>query len=68
MLPLIDYGAHIYDDTTQYNKYILQNLQNVAARRIYNGDRMTPTSYLHEELDMDRLTIRREKTICTLTY
>ena len=61
ILPLFDYSDHIYDGTTQYNKHILQVLQNSAFRCILRADRMTPTSQLHVELDMDRLNIKREK-------
>lgn len=68
ILPLLDYGDVFYDGTSQKNNVVIQKLQNAAFRRILKAPKLTPTDNLHEDLNMDRLYIRREKHICIEMY
>ena len=56
----MDYGDYMCDVTTLYDKLTLQKLLNSVARGILQLDWMTPMDTLHEELDMDRSSDRRE--------
>ena len=68
ILPLMDCCDHVYEETTQKCKDVLQKLQNSAIRCILYADRLTPTTVLHDESDTERLEIRRKKHICIFMY
>ena len=67
-MPLMDYADYIYDGLPQYNEMTLQKLQNCACRRILAMPKMTPSAYMHEQLNMDRLKNRRFKHVCIMVY
>ena len=50
------------------NLHTLQLLQNSAARKILSAPKLTPTIYLHKELELDSLHVRRLKHVCVMTY
>ena len=67
-MPLMDYADFVYDGLPQYNAMTLQKLQNCAFRRILQAPRMTPSAYMHEQLNMDQLGKRRFKHVCVMVY
>ena len=49
ILPILDYADFIYDGTYQYNKHVLQILQNNALRLILKAPKLTSTESMHNE-------------------
>ena len=68
IMPLLDYGDYIYDESLQMNMHTLQILQNSAARKILSAPKLTPTYELHSELQIDTLHVRRIKHVCIMAY
>ena len=64
VLPIIEYADFAYDGLPQYNAFTIQRLQNCAARRILKLPKMTPSAYTHQELNLERLDVRRFKHTC----
>ena len=67
VLPLFDYGDFIFDTLTQQDKSKLQKLQNCSMRSILKAEWMTPSSFMHNELQLLTLDNRRKyHTACEM--
>ncbi len=68
IVPLFDYGDVVYNCLTQKDSNTLQVLQNSALRAVLNVDYNTHIEDMHKELELDRLSMHREKHTCHMTY
>ncbi len=68
ILPIYDYGDIIYNCLSLADSKTLQVLQNMAFKFILGVPLLTPTAYIHRELEMSTLQERRTQHSATLMY
>ena len=68
ILPIFDYGDVIYNCISTTDSKTLQVLQNMAFKFILGVPLLTPTAYIHQELEMYTLQDRRSIHSATLMY
>ncbi len=68
ILPHFDFGDVVYSVVPQYQYDRLQKIQNAACRLILLSDPYQSVYQLHEQLGLDTLAMRREKSLIKLTY
>ena len=60
VLPRFHYNDFIYDCLNSRDQLTLQRLQNTCARNILKAEWMTPSALMHKELNLLKLTERRD--------
>ena len=68
IVPIIEYGDHVYHGMTQGDAYTLQKLQNTACRSILRADMRTSIADMHEELNVHMLHQRCCQHKATMVY
>ena len=68
ILPIFDYCDFVWDCVNQQDSQTLQKLQNMALKNVLQVDRLTPTDYVHQTLNMPYLHIRRKQHTASMMY
>lgn len=68
ILPIIEYGDIIYDCLSVKDAATLQKLQNACLKHILHLPRLASTAYIHETLNVEYLSTRRQLHVATQMF
>ncbi len=68
ILPIFDYCDFVWDCVRQQDSQTLQKLQNMVLKNVLQVERLTPTDFVHQTLNMPYLHMRCKQHTADMMY